>query len=152
MGNCKTHDQGKTISYASFKKKEREKQEAEIKHNLGKLYEKRLNNDVMREIEEKELELQQIRTEKVKGILLRAKSRWKVECEKSTRYFCNLEKRHYTEKNMSKIITEDGVENTQIKDILHEQKQFYEKLYCYGSEYPKTQAKIKQTQNINLTI
>ena len=23
---------------------------------------------------------------------------------------------------------------------------------CYGSEYPKTPAKIKQTQNINLTI
>ena len=61
---------GKTISYASFKKKERDKQEAEIKQNFGKLYEKRLNNDVMREIEEKELELQHIRTEKVKGILL----------------------------------------------------------------------------------
>ena len=89
---------GKTISYASYKKKEREKQETELKETLKTLYDKPLDDDIKFQINEKENLLRQIREEKVKGILLRAKSRWKVEGEKSTRFFCNLEKRHYTEK------------------------------------------------------
>ena len=120
---------GKTISYASYKKKEREKQETELKETLKTLYDKPLDDDIKFQINEKENLLRQIREEKVKGILLRAKSRWKVEGEKSTRYFCNLEKRHYTEKSMNKIITDEGNEKTNIKEILHEQKLFYERLY-----------------------
>jgi hypothetical protein len=41
-----------------------------------------------------------LREKKVNGITTRAKAKWQVEGEKSTRYFCNLEKRHYLEKNI----------------------------------------------------
>ena len=55
------------------------------------------------EINQLSTELTKIRGDRIRGILLRAKVRWKVEGEKSTRYFCNLEKRHYSEKKYSKI-------------------------------------------------
>ena len=74
------------------------KQETELKETLKTLYDKHIDDDIKFQVNEKENWLRQIREEKVKGILLRAKSRWKVEGEKRTRFFCNLEKRHYTEK------------------------------------------------------
>ena len=84
-------------------KRKREKNK-KLKETLKTLHDKPLDDDIKFQINEKENLLQQIREEKVKGILLRAKSRWRVEGEKSTRYFCNLENRHYTENNMNKII------------------------------------------------
>jgi hypothetical protein len=55
------------------------------------------------EISKLESELKNIREEKVKGIITRAKAKWNKEGERRTRYFCNLEKRQYTEKIYSKI-------------------------------------------------
>ena len=55
--------------------------------------------------------------------------RWEAEGEKCANYFCNLEKRHYTEKIIPKIIDENGMETTDQFEILEKQKQFYEKLY-----------------------
>jgi hypothetical protein len=40
-----------------------------------------------------------------------------IEGERSTRYFCNLEKRHYTEIIIPKLILEDNTEVTHHKDI-----------------------------------
>ena len=70
-----------------------------------------------------------IREDPVKGILLRAKVGWKVEGEKGTGYSCNLEKRHYSEKIIPKLI----VENKEITDqptIIAEQEKFYKNLYA----------------------
>ena len=78
------------------------------------------------EINQLSLELARIREDRVKGSLLRAKVRWKVEGEKGTRYFCNFEKRHYSEKIIPKLI----VENKEITDqptIRAEQEKFYKK-------------------------
>jgi hypothetical protein len=81
-----------------------------------------------------ESELKNIREEKVKGIITRAKVKWSIEGERSTRYFCNLEKRHYTEKSIPKLISEDNPEVTHQKDILVHQQLFYQTLYeCRGT-------------------
>ena len=61
---------GKTILYASDKKKEREKQETELKKTLKTLYDKPLDDDIKFQINDEENLLRQIREEKVKGILL----------------------------------------------------------------------------------
>ena len=47
-----------------------------------------------------------IREEKINGIIMRAKAKWQVDGEKSTQYFCNLEKKHYLEKIIPKLILE----------------------------------------------
>ena len=63
------------------------------------------------------------------GIILRSKAQWVEEGEKNTRYFINLEKRNQDKKYIKKLIDEDGREITDPKEIIQEQKKFYEKLY-----------------------
>ena len=62
------------------------------------------------------------------GISTRSKANWITRGEKSTKYFLNLEKRHYTNKLIPKLVLEDATEITDQKDIIREQERFYDKL------------------------
>ena len=53
------------------------------------------------ETEQKALE--NIRKEKVEGLILRSKALWYEKGEKSTNYFCNLEKRNYVNKTLTEL-------------------------------------------------
>jgi hypothetical protein len=67
------------------------------------------------------MELEILREKKVNGIKTRAKAKWQVEGGKSTRYFCNLEKRHYLEKTIPNLILDNDSVRTSIvlqKNIL----------------------------------
>lgn len=118
---------GKTISYSSFKKKERDKRETTLENELAKLNENFAQNEEL--IKQKDQELKAMREEKIKGIIMRTKAKWNVEGDRSTKYFCNLEKRHFTEKTIPKLIMEDESEITNQTEILKAQKSFYENLY-----------------------
>jgi len=59
---------------------------------------------------------------------------------KSSKFFCNLEKQHYAAKSMEKLITDEGVEINDIKDILHEQELFYTNLYT--AKIPRNQTNL----------
>jgi hypothetical protein len=50
------------------------------------------------ELNRVESELKKLREDKIMGIIMRTKAKWNVDGERSTKYFCNLEKRHFTEK------------------------------------------------------
>ena len=65
----------------------------------------------------------------MRGIATRSKANWITRGKKSTKYFLNLEKRHYTNKLIPKLVLEDATEITDQKDIIREQERFYEKLY-----------------------
>ena len=65
----------------------------------------------------------------MRGIAIRSKANWITRGEKSTKYFLNLEKIHYTNKLIPKLVLEDATEITDQKDIIREQERFYEKLY-----------------------
>ena len=41
--------------------------------------------------------------EKIKGIIIRARARWREHGEESTKYFLNLEKRNHIKKRMRKL-------------------------------------------------
>ena len=73
--------------------------------------------------------LQTIRKNKIEGIMIRSRAKWAAEGEKVTKYFCNLENRHYTSKQMFKLINNKGEEISDTKEIVEETRQFYEKLY-----------------------
>ena len=62
-------------------------------------------------------------------MLIRSRARWIGEGEKVSKYFCNLEKRHYTSKIIRKIEKQDGTIVTEHDDIVKETKYFYEHLY-----------------------
>jgi hypothetical protein len=80
-------------------------------------------------MEKTEMELKILREKKVNGIITRAKAKWQVEGEKSTRYFCNLEKRHYLEKTIPNLILDNDIETSDKNVIQSELQLFYKKLY-----------------------
>ena len=73
------------------------------------------------------------------GIILRSKAKWSEEGEKNTKYFMNLEKRNYNQKCIKKLIKSDGTEITDPKDIIEEQRRFYEDLYSSKLKNTKDQ-------------
>ena len=87
---------GKTISYASAKAKKKRDREHYLEEKIEKLQKEKNRQEQI--ITDFENELRAIREGKIRGAILRAKSKWKIEGDKSTKYFCNLEKRHYNEK------------------------------------------------------
>lgn len=84
---------GITISYSTFKKKERENKEKSLLEEIDKLESE--ENINLHAVEEKRLLLENIRKEKMIGLMIRGKARLVEEGEKPTRYFCNLENRNY---------------------------------------------------------
>ena len=123
---------GKTIAYASAKKKETGKLEKELNDKINLLYKTYLENmttENLQKLNGAQDELKILREKRVEGIIMRAKARWHLYGERNTKYFCNLEKRHYNEKLMTKLINDDGEELTSLPDIIEEQKSFYENLY-----------------------
>ena len=70
------------------------------------------------ELNRVESKLIKLREDKIRGIIMRTKSKWNVEEERSSKYFWNLEKRHFTEKAIPKLILDNGIEITNQDDIL----------------------------------
>ena len=128
----KTTIRGKTIAYATSKKKLFKEQEKKLDQEIDYFHLKYSENPTeenLNNLTEVQNQLQILRESKIEGIMLRAKAKWNLEGEKNTKYFCNLEKKHYQEKTISKLITDEGEELTNINQILKEQARFYENLY-----------------------
>ena len=49
--------------------------------------------------------------------------------KKNTKYFLNLEKRNYNSTCIKKLINKNDQEITNVKNIIHEQENFYKDLY-----------------------
>ncbi len=128
---------GATIKYSTFKKRENLKRENDIENRIKVLDSKTDHTaEESREMKELENELIIIRERYIKGVITRAKAKEAQEGEKCSKYFCNLEKKHYTEKIMYKLITEENHEIYKTEDIMEEQKRYFSNLY-------------KETENIN---
>ena len=54
--------------------------------------------DILNELDVKILQKEEISKLKIQGTIIRSKSRWYNEGEKNTKYFLNLEKRHFNKK------------------------------------------------------
>ncbi len=87
---------GKTISYATFKKRQTDRRETDLLNRISNLENEQTLNHT--EIEEKRNELQEIRRIKMQGHFIRSRARWIEDGEKATNYFCNLENRHFISK------------------------------------------------------
>lgn len=126
---------GNTIKYSSIKKKEMIKEEKNLEQEI-KIMECEINNDfvnsdleLIQTLAQKQERLVEIRKNKIEGVMLRSKARYEDLGEKPTKYFLNLENRHFTNKVMNKLIDDDDSHYTDTKDILNCQKRFYQKLY-----------------------
>ena len=119
---------GKTVSYSSFKKKQDEKRETNLQNEITQL-EERVDEHSINALEAKKHELESLRTQKLKGKLVRSRVQWIQEGEKPTNYFCGLESRNFMSKIIPKVEKENGEIITKQKDILNEVKYFYDNLY-----------------------
>ena len=68
--------------------------------------------------------------EKTRGIVIRARARWREYGEKSSKYILNLGKRNHVKKHMRKLHINSSL-TTDPTVILAEQKRFYQ--ICYTS-------------------
>ena len=124
----------KTISYATMKKKLSNEKEKELEKNIQLLEEKEDKCvEDLKILDKKQKELKEIREKRIDGVILRSRARWIANGERVTRYFCNLEKRHYISKNMARLIGRDGSVITDNEGMLFEVKNFYETLYTKRS-------------------
>ena len=73
--------------------------------------------------------LEKISYDWTRGACVRSKARWYEFGERSSKYFLNLERRNYENKCITSLIKENGSSITDPKEILKEQKRFYQVLY-----------------------
>ncbi len=92
-----------------------------------------VTEELMHELESKRERLENIRNEKIKGILIRSQIEQNDFGEKPTKFFCNLEKSNYVKKTIYKLEKEGNLITGQ-KDILTEMKSYYKNLYSSKHE------------------
>ena len=63
------------------------------------------------------------------GLILRSETSWYEHCEKSLKYFLNLEKHNKAKSHLRKIITDSDTEISDSSAILRHVKHFYSSLY-----------------------
>ena len=128
----KTEIRGKTIEYATRKKREVTQQEKILDKDINlkyQIYTKAPTDNNLQQLNESQNALKLLREQKVDGLIIRAKAKWQIEGERNSKYFLHLENKHYQEKTLRKLIDEEGNHLTEINTILNEQKRFYEELY-----------------------
>ena len=118
------------LRYSVKKKRSEMEREVNLEKEIESLEKKRNKSEEdLRDIMEKKEDLQRIRKSKMEGILLRSKARWAAQGEKVTKYYCNLEKRHFVSKQMYKLECKDGKCLEETEEMLEETKNFYQELY-----------------------
>ena len=120
---------GETIKFASFLKKTQRNQEKNLLQDIAHLENTPQGQFNLTLLEDKKSELENLRKEKIKGQMTRARLQWLNEGEKPTSFFCKLENRNYTEKTMRKLQTDSGSIITNQKSILKEIHKFYSNLF-----------------------
>lgn len=119
---------GESLSYSSYKNKQRNKREKELIKTINDL-ENCADESNMEQIEILKTELCDIRNYKMKGHMIRSKAQYIDQGEKPTKYFCGLEKHNFVSKVISKVVKEDDRVLTDQSEILKETESFYKKLY-----------------------
>ena len=93
-----------------------------------------VKSEIYKELDIKTLQLEKIAQYQTRGAILRSKARWYNEGEKNTKYFLNMQKRHFNKKTIKQLQSDKkGVINTDDK-ILQEAKSFYQNLYSTLSD------------------
>ena len=93
---------GKSISYASYKKKSKNIQEQKLVEQIQYL-EDNLSENKIPNLEKLKLELYKLREEKMKGFLVRSRANNIENGEKPSQFFCNLETNNFTSKVINVI-------------------------------------------------
>ena len=126
------------IQYCSRKKKENLKNKQEIQTKIDQinleisnisLDDKQHLSDLIARLDLLKSELNKIIDQETAGLIIRSRVKWAEHGERSSRYFCNLEKRSNEKKNIHVLKNDTGSIVFDQKDILKEIHSFYKTLY-----------------------
>jgi len=122
---------GITISFSSFKKKENHQNELKLQSEIQALERQHniLDQNLLELLDSKNTELQNLRKIKMDGAMLRSRANWLDTGEKPSAYFLSLEKRNSVNKEINRLIGEDGNVKSTKDDIMKECYNFYATLY-----------------------
>ena len=124
-----------TISYATWKKKKVTERERELTNIINELeVQIQCDEEKYEEYLEHKQELEKIKDDKSKGIMVRSRAKHIEDNEKCTKYFCQLEKRNYLKRNITSLVSNDGRSISKMTDILKEELGFYKSLYSKQSD------------------
>ena len=131
----------KSLHYSKNKTKQAKQREIYLEQTIARLQEEldnKTSGDTLfshleEQLNDSRLELEKIIEFRTKGEVLRSKTRWYNEGEKNTKYFLNLEKRHFKQGTISQIKTNDREIVTSDKKILTKCASFYKNLYSSKS-------------------
>ena len=121
-----------TISYSkqiAKAKKDYEKDLIQEVSRLGNIGENSSSPETVQKYIKVKNELDKISYDRTRGACVRSKARWHEFGERSSKYFLNLEKRNFENKGITSLIKENGRSIKDPKEILKEQKRFYQCLY-----------------------
>ena len=136
---------GQTISYASKCKRNRLNVEKDLDEKIKSL-ERKVHvlehdhedkdkvNEIMSLLQQANRELENLRDKNLNGTLIRSKARWVEKGEKPTKYFLNLEKRNFVNKQMQKIVIDNGKTVFKQNEITNEVVKFYSDLYSVKND------------------
>lgn len=115
----------KSIAFSRKLNKRKKKHKRKLLHDLEKATEK---NNIKRMLYLQE-QLKTIENEDINGVRIRSKAKWHEEGEKSSKYFCRLEKRNGQDRLFRSVKTENGEIKETTEEVMKEQIKFYKKLY-----------------------
>ena len=135
---------GQIIKFSKNVKREERREENTLTHEIKKLQESidSGNNTIknLNSLRELSLNLENLRERSTKGAIIRSRANIIDNWEKPSKYFLNLEKRNYTNKNIPSL-TKEGKVITSSKEILTMQKDFYQDLYSSKNTIPLDNSK-----------
>lgn len=127
-----------SISFGKTLSRDSKQKEMHIVKEINSIYNKHLiNEDDKQKLTTLHSSLDSIYVNKAKGAYIRSRAKWMEEGEKSTAYFCRLEKRRQ-ERNAVKTLIIDNQECTDLDKISRAVFQFYSNLY--SSSYSQVDA------------
>jgi len=140
---------GASIKYSATKKRNRKAQEQKLNHDI-EILEFQLQTDVIgndlikTELEPKKDSLTELLNYKVEGAFIRSRVKYKLEGEKPSSFFCNLEKFNGVQKYIPQLIVsgEGGTEQTITDQKKNEKKinHFYTDLFQNKDELLKNES------------
>ena len=133
----KMNIRGETITFCSYKKRERQKHENELLQEIEILENEDETDENIEKLAILRASLEDYLKLKVEGAAIRARVEWVEEGEKNSKFFLNLEKHRSQNKTISQLKLANGDILTESSDILNEQYRFYNELYSLHIENEK---------------